>query len=54
LFPEETIAERPAIITTKNSIDRRIMPVIVAKVYLRKSFIIRQYKKFDINIEKTA
>jgi len=39
LFPEETIALKLASITIKDRIDTIIIPVIVARDYLRKFFI---------------
>jgi hypothetical protein len=39
LFPDEIIAPKLASITMKKSIDAIIIPVIVARVYLRKLFI---------------
>jgi hypothetical protein len=39
LLPDETIALKLASITTKNRMDAIIIPVIVARVYLRKLLI---------------
>jgi hypothetical protein len=40
LFPEETIALKLASSTIKKRMDTIIIPVIVARVYFRKFFII--------------
>jgi hypothetical protein len=47
LFPDETMALRLASNTIKKSMEAIIIPVIVARVYLRKLFIFKNFSEMN-------